>query len=127
MDLHSAMRSALDTTAVLLRFSTGVVSNDPGDLRHGGPANCVGYTALSASLLLGHLKHAGLDGRYEVDAVIGKLYIGEIDLHGFLSSPFWKDHDVVRVRNKETGEETLLDPTLFDHFGIDRVSARPGH
>jgi hypothetical protein len=122
MDLHTAMQAALDTTAARLHFSTGEVSNDPRELIHGGPANCIGYAALCAALLKGQLEGAGLDDRYEVTAVVGKLYVGDQDLHAFFTTPFWKDHDVVRVRDKGTGEVRLLDPTLYDHFGIGRVS-----
>jgi hypothetical protein len=124
MDLGTAMQAALDTTATRLRFSTGAVSSDPGELIHGGPANCIGYAALCAALIKGQLEEAGLDDRYEVEAVFCKMYIGDRDLHDFFTSPFWKDHDVVRVRDKETREVRLVDPTLYDHFGIGRVSGR---
>jgi hypothetical protein len=123
MDLHTAIQAALDTTAARLHFSTGEVSNDPRALIHRGPANCIGYAALCAALLKGQLEEAGLDDRYGVEAVIGKLYVGHQDLHAFFTTPFWKDHDVVRVWDKGTGEVTLLDPTLYDHFGIGRVSS----
>lgn len=120
-ELDKAMRVALDTTAARLHFSTGKVSNDPQSLIHGGAANCIGYTALCAALLKAKLEAAGLGEEYTVEAVIGKLYIGEQDLHAFFTSSFWKDHDVVRVRAKASNEVWLLDPTLYDVAGIGLV------
>jgi hypothetical protein len=122
MDLHTAIKAALDTTAARLHFSTGEVSNDPRTLIHGGPANCIGYAALCAALIKGQLEEAGLDDRYEVEAVVGKLYVGDQDLHAFFTTPFWKDHDVLRVRDKGTGEVRLLDPTLYDAVAVGSVS-----
>jgi hypothetical protein len=122
VDLHTAMQAALDTTAARLHFSTSEVSTDPSALIHGGPANCIGYAALCAALLKGQLEEPGLDDRYEVEAVVGKLYVGDQDLHAFFTTPFWKDHDVVRVRGKGTGEVRLLDPTLYDAVAVGSVS-----
>lgn len=122
MDLDAAIDAALDATAARVHFSTGAVSNDPRELIHGGPANCIGYAALCAALLKGQLRKSGLDERYRVEVVIGKLHVGDQDLHAWSSSPFWKDHDVVRVSDRGSGKVLLLDPTLYDAIGIGRVS-----
>ena len=124
MGLDLAIDAAMDTTAARLHFSTGAVTNDPRELLHGGPANCIGYAALCTSLLKGHLERAGLGGRYKVEAVIGKLYVGDQDLHAFFTSPFWKNHDVVRITDRTDNKVIVLDPTLYDHVGIGRVSIR---
>ena len=121
-DLASAIQMALDTTATRLHFSTGKVTNDPGMLIQGSPANCIGYAALCAALVKGHLANAGLGGRFSVVPVVSKLYIMEWDLHTIFRSPFWKDHDVVSITDSLTGEILLLDPTLYDVFGVARVS-----
>lgn len=124
LELESAMEVALDSTAARLHFSTGKVSSDPALLMHGGPANCMGYATLCAALIKGQLEAAGLDDRYVIEAVIGKLYVGDQDLHAFFTSPFWKDHDVVRITDLTSNEVVVLDPTLYDHVGIGRVSYR---
>lgn len=120
-DLDRSIEFALDTTAARLHFSTGKVSADPTILINGGPANCIGYTALCAALLRGQLNAAGLGERYTVEAVVAKLYLGDLDLHTFFSSPFWKDHDVVRIIDRSDGRVILLDPTLYDAIGIGQV------
>jgi hypothetical protein len=120
--LEQAIAVALDSTAARLHFSTGKVSSDPALLLHGGPANCIGYAALCAALLKGQLEAAGLGERYVVEAVIGKLYMGDQDLHAFFTTPFWKDHDVVRITDRTSSEVIVLDPALYDHLEIGRVS-----
>ena len=122
--LDQAIAVALDSTAVRLHFSTGKVSSDPALLLHGGPANCIGYAALCAALLKGQLEAAGLGERYVVEPVIGKLYVSDQDLHVFFTTPFWKDHDVVRITDRASSEVIALDPALYDHVEIGRVSIR---
>ncbi len=122
--LDQAIAAALDSTAARLHFSTGKVNSNPALLLHGGPANCIGYAALCAALIKGQLEAAGLSDRYVVEAVIGKMYAGDQDLHAFFTSPFWKDHDVVRIADLTSNEVIVLDPTLYDHVGIGRVSFR---
>lgn len=120
-DVEAAINLALDTTAARLHFSTGSVKNDPGELVQGSPANCIGYAALCAALIKGHLQQVGNGERFAVEPVVGKLYIGGLDLHTCFNSPFWKDHDIVRVKDKASGTVILLDPTLYDALGIARV------
>lgn len=123
-DIEGAIDAALDTTAARLHFSAGHVSNDPRKLVSGSPANCIGYAALFSALLKGALQQSGLADHYVVEPVISKLYIGAFDLHSTLKSAFWKDHDIVRITNKKTGELIFVDPTLYDVISIGRVSAR---
>lgn len=116
------MKDALDTTAAWLHFFRGRVSNAPAQLGPGSPANCIGYSALCSALLLGHLADSGRSGRYAVEQVVCQLHIGAWNVHDAFNSPFWKDHDVVRVTDLSTGERTYWDPTLYDVLGIGRVS-----
>lgn len=122
-DLNAAILASLDTTAARLHFSSGPVTNDPRKLLPGSPANCMGYAALFSALLKGQLQQAGIGDRYDVQAVIGKLHIGGLDLHSLFDDPFWKDHDIVRIEDGDTGEVIFVDPTLYDVLGIERVSA----
>lgn len=88
----------------------------------GDPANCIGYAELCTALLKGQLEAADLGDRYMVEPVIGKLYMGDQDIHAPFTSPFWKDHYVVRIRETASGMDLLLDPALYDAVGFRRVS-----
>jgi len=120
-DIEGFVDEVLGTTAEWLHFSVGPVSNDPVKLVPGSPANCIGYAALFSALLKGYLQRSGLDDHYSVEPVIAKLYVGGLDLHSSFNSPFWKDHDIVRIKNLKDGSFLYVDPTLFDATGIRRV------
>jgi hypothetical protein len=122
MGRDEAISEALDATSTRLYFSMGHVSNDPAELMKGGPANCIGYSALCASLLVAQLERSGMDDRYTVEHVIGKLYIGRWSLHTMFHGPFWKDHDIVRITDRRNGQRVYVDPALFDAVGIGRVT-----
>lgn len=77
-DLDQANKASLKETASRLSFSTGRVSSDAQRLYDGGPANCIGYAALCASLLEDRLRRSGLADRYEVEHVVGKLYLAAL-------------------------------------------------
>lgn len=120
-DLDHAIKVSLKETASRLHFSRGRVSNDPQRLYDGGPANCIGYSALFAALLQDQLQHSGLDRRYAIEHVVGQLYIGSWSLHALFNNPFWKDHDIVRITDRTNGKQVLVDPTLYDAVGIGLV------
>jgi len=121
-DLDDLIDAALDSTADRLHFSTGKVSSNPHVLRNGSPANCIGYAAICASLLQQELSDTGHADDYLVERVIGQLHIGSWNVHGAFKSPFWKDHDIVRITHRESGVMIYIDPTLYDVTGIGRVS-----
>ena len=48
--------------------------------------------------------------------------IGDHNLHDAFNSPFWKDHDIVRITDLRDGSTIYVDPTLYDAIGIGRVT-----
>lgn len=123
LNMDDLIDAVLDSTADRLHFSTGRVSNDPGALlRNGGAANCIGYAALFKAILEQELASAGQADAYAVEQVIGQLHIGERNLHNAFDSPFWKDHDIVRIVDRRNGKVIHVDPSLYDAVGIGRVT-----
>jgi len=120
--IYNLIDAVLDTTAQRLHFSAGKVSNDPAMLGKDSAANCIGYAALFKAILQKELASTGQADAYDVEQVIGQLNIGDRNLHKAFSSPFWKDHDIVRIRDKRTGSSIYVDPTLYDAVGIGFVS-----
>ena len=120
--IDELISSALDSTADRLHFTTDRSSNDPLELPAGSGANCIGYAAVFHSVFQGLAQREGLSERYSHDQVVAQLHIGEHNLHNAFSSPFWKDHDIVRITDKNTGDHVYVDPTLYDAIGIGRVS-----
>ena len=122
LEIDELIDAALDTTAKCLHFSVGKVSSDPAILKHGGAANCIGYAALFKAILQKELSSSGHADTYVVEHVIGQLHIGDWNMHSAFNSPFWKDHDIVRITDGRIGSVIYVDPTLYDAFGIGRVS-----
>ena len=120
-DLKDAIDAALDTTATWLHFSTGQTSSDAHQLTRGSGANCIGYASLFTALLREELTRSGSKSDYKVEHLIGQLHLGDWNVHHAFNSPFWKDHDIVRITNLKDGVSVFVDPTLFDAAGIRRV------
>ena len=121
-EINEVIDAALDSTAHLLRFTTGRASNQPSVLRHGGDANCIGYAALFASLVRNELDEMREGGKFRVEHLIAQLHIGDHNLHDAFNSPFWKDHDIVRITDLRNGSVIYVDPTLYDAVGIGYVT-----
>lgn len=121
LDIDDLIDTALDSTAQRLHFSAGKVSSDPDMLRNGGAANCIGYAALFRRIFKEELLAAGHADAYAVEQVVAQLHIGNWNVHSAFNSPFWKDHDIVRITDRTSGFTTFVDPTLYDAVGIGRV------
>lgn len=120
-NVDPVINAALDSTARWLHFTTGHASSDPQMLRAGDGANCIGYANLFVDMLDRERLNHGLYKRYKVEHLIGQLHIGRFNIHQLFNSPFWKDHDIVRVTDLEEGSMIYIDPTLYDAIGIVRV------
>ncbi len=123
-DLEDMIDAALDTTARLLQFTMGSASSDPAVLLRGGDANCTGYAAVFASLVRNELDRVHRGQHYRVEQLIAQLHIGDRNLHDAFRSPFWRDHDIVRIMDLRDGSVTYIDPTLYDAVGIGRVTGQ---
>ena len=88
-------------------------------IRAGGQANCVGYARLLTDLLnrSAVIRASGLYAR----SAVAKIFILGFDVHQFTDSPFFRDHDVVEIRNADGGVYRVLDPSLFDYTGVSWV------
>lgn len=120
-DLNEAIDAALDTTANWLHFTTGHASSNARFLTKGSGANCIGYASLFTALLRQELESNEAKDRYKVEHLIGQLHLGDWNVHQAFNSPFWKDHDIVRITDLTEGVSVNVDPTLFDATGIRRV------
>ena len=63
----------------------------------------------------------GLTREIESKHKIGKLELLGLNMHQFLKSPFFRDHDFNQLRNLKTGEEISIDPSLSDILWIEKV------
>lgn len=108
-------------TTKTLDFSLEAQESDPLKLIVTMEANCVGYAAFTAAVGDYLLKRFAMDKEWEVKPKKGKLYLFGNNMHKGTKSGWFKDHDFVVFRNKNTKEEIYADPTVHEYFGIKRV------
>lgn len=117
-DAKAAIRLSLRLTAQELHFVVARNDNDPNLLIHSKKAHCVGYAAFFASVCNAVLARSGLADDWAAKPQIGALYLLGVNIHRYFKTPFFKDHDFDRIVNRQTGEEILVDPTVYDYFRI---------
>lgn len=86
-------------------------------------ANCVGYAAMFTSIASYLIDIQDSEQEYRVRHIVGKLFLFNIDIHPKKLS-FFKDHDYCEIKNLQTGQIVLIDPSLSDYTWINRVSTR---
>ncbi|QQS06223.1 MAG: hypothetical protein IPK50_04850 [Fibrobacterota bacterium] len=114
---------ALDFTDDHLVYRFSRTSSDPDRLLESHRAHCVGYALLCASAIRTGLASSGLDKNWSVHARVVKLSLFGVDVHPYLPGAFFRDHDVVELREKSSGRSIWLDPSLHEVVGIDRIRA----
>ena len=114
---------ANDMTTQYLQFSDANTSQNPNQTFSTKKANCVGYAAMFNSIFTQLALLQNSETRYIVTHQIGRLDFLGTDLHQFLSSPFFRDHDFNSVLDKQTEEIVNIDSSLSDYFWINQVSA----
>lgn len=121
-DVDQIMEAAQELTAEKLAFEWAPCPADPNETIRTGKANCIGYAAFCALVCNHFFEKAGLNDQWKAHPEIGKLYVFGVDVHPYLHSAFFKDHDFVVVENRITGERIAVDPVVWDMAGIKRVS-----
>lgn len=107
-----------------LKFTSSICDIDPNRLVNSSRTHCVGYSYFYASTCNYLLKKSGFSNEWQAKTFEGKLYFLGINVHKYINSPFFKDHDFVIVENLVTREKIYVDPTVSDYLGIDKVSIR---
>lgn len=121
-DIEQVIRLGLSITAKQLNFTANKNDNDPNKLINSRTAHCVGYASFFATTCNYLLKKYNLSEHWTATPQIGQLYFLGENMHKYFHSPFFKDHDFVIIKNKNTGEIYAVDPTVKDYLGIDFVS-----
>jgi hypothetical protein len=115
------IKVGLSKTTELLKFTTSKNHIDPNKLIDTKTANCIGYATLfSANCNYLLVKHK-LNEVWVATPHKGQLYLFIFNIHNYFKSSFFKDHDFVIIKNKNTGETLAIDPSINDYFYINYV------
>ena len=123
-DVKPIIELALSLTARKLNFTAGKNNIDPNKLITSKAAHCVGYATFFAATCNYLLQKEGLANNWTAKPQIGQLYLLGENVHKYVNSPFFKDHDFVTIENQSTGEIFAVDPTVNDYLAIDFVTYR---
>ncbi len=114
---EEVIETALSRTAQTLNFTFSKCYRDPDKLLKSKKANCIGYAAF-CSAACNQLFEESKMKDWKATPQIAKIYVLGINVHQFISSPFFKDHDIVKIENTKTGECFFVDPSLYDYSRI---------
>lgn len=122
IDAKTILEIANEITTDKLSFSTAKVLSNPNDLIITNQANCVGYSTMFNSISNYIIRKNKLQSKIKAEHKIGLLYMFGINIHQYLKSSFFKDHDYNVIINIMTGEKMFIDPSVNDMFWIERIS-----
>lgn len=117
-DVVHIIKLGISLTSSQLNFTIHKNENDPNKLFTTKKANCVGYAAFFATTCNYLFKKYNLNDSWTAIPQIGQLYFLGTNIHKYLKSPFFKDHDFVIIKNISTGEILAVDPTVSDYLCI---------
>ena len=121
IDIDQIIDLSQEITTKTLDFSLEAQESDPQKLILTTEANCVGYAAFASAVGNYLVNRFGMDKEWEAKPKKGKLYLLGNNMHKNVKSGWFKDHDFVVFRNKNTKEEIYADPTVYEYFGVNRV------
>lgn len=121
-DIERIIKSGLSITSKQLNFTSNKNDIDPNKLINSKTAHCVGYATFFATTCNHLLAKHNLADTWTAKPQIGQLHFLGTNIHKYLESPFFKDHDFAIVENKKTGETFAVDPTVNDYLCIDFVN-----
>jgi len=124
LNINEIIQISNSFTAEKLAFTFSKAPTDANKFVNHKKANCIGYSALFNTVGNYLLVKNNLANSYEFNHLVGQLYFFGINIHPIINHPFFKDHDFNAIKNLKTQESIYIDPTLYDYFGIKRVSLK---
>ncbi len=122
VSVEQIIKIGLSATSESLQFTTSKTHNNPNKLIVTKRANCIGYARFFATACNYILGKYALDDVWTATPYKGQLLFLGVNIHPYFKSAFFKDHDFVIVRNKNTGETFAVDPSMNDYLHIDFVT-----
>lgn len=117
------IQESQNKTAEILQFTFTKCSANPNELTLTKHTNCIGYANLCASIINLNLKDNHIRD-WQAKPVRAEIYFLNVNIHPYFHSSFFKDHDIVMMENKISGEKKAIDPTLFDYFNVYNISLK---
>ena len=115
----------LKVIAQNLEFGKMQKTDNPNNFRESSVAHCIGYSALNASMLNYACKKMN-SKIYQIEHVRGNIKLFGFKITSKKNSGFYKDHDFVRIENKQIDKYYFSDATIYEFFKINRINLNYG-
>lgn len=122
--INDIIRKSLQITSEQLDFTFSKVASNPNELVNAHKANCIGYAAFFTVVCNYQFNELKYSGNWVATHYKGQLYLLGVNIHPYINSSFFKDHDFVIIENTSTGETYAVDPAVNDYFGVDFIALR---
>ncbi|MBD8389407.1 hypothetical protein [Dysgonomonas sp. BGC7] len=122
MDIDMIIDFSLDITDKALDYSIEYKDSEPQKALANGGANYIGYAAFASAVGNYLINRYDMKKIWEAKPKKGKLHLFGNNMQKNATDGWFKDHDFVVFRNKDTKEEIYVDPAAFDRFGVRRVN-----
>lgn len=123
-DIKEIIKASLALTSKTLNFAFSNVDSNPNRLMNLKSANCIGYAAFFSVVCNYQLEEYNLTEQWAVIPEVGELSVFGVNIHHYIDSRFFKDHDFVVIENKVTQETYAVDPSMYDYLYIDFVTLK---
>ncbi len=120
IDIDMIADLSLEMTDKALVYFPEAKENDPSKTFVEKSASYIGYAAFAAAAGDYLLKRFEMKD-WEVKPKKAKLYVFGSNKTKEVKEGWYKDHDIVVFRNKNTKEEVYIDPSAYASFGTKRV------
>ncbi|WP_110977704.1 hypothetical protein [Hymenobacter sediminis] len=108
-NIEQVVKTGLSITSKQLNFTAAKNDVDPNKLITSKSAHCVGYAAFFAATCNHLLSKYNLTHTWTAKPQVGQLYFFGTNIHKYVNTAFFKDHDFVIIENKKTGEVYAVD------------------
>jgi hypothetical protein len=124
-DLEQIIHFAASYCSKNLLFTLGKCSMDPNHiLMDKNRTNCVGYSASLHAIVSYIITKKDWTTKVKCEHKVGQLYLFNHNLHQFFKNPAFKEHDYNVITDLETKEHYVIDPTVWDYFGVKWIKER---
>jgi hypothetical protein len=125
-DIEQIIKLGLSMTSSRLNFTASRNDIDPNRLISSKTAHCVGNASFFSTTCNYLPAKNDLADTWTAKPHVGQLSFLGIDVHQYLNTSFFRDHDFVTIENEITGQVLAVDPTVHDYLLIDFVTYDKG-
>lgn len=117
-DIEDLMSNSLSFVSDDLHFVWTSANTKVNKMQNGSDANCIGYSAYFAAHLRKCLEENNIEQQFIIKHQRAHIFLWSWNVHSLINHSFFADHDMVEVTDKASGQQWIIDPSLYDYLWI---------